>query len=137
MDNLTPDMFVEWQPPMPYNFNDRVAEMVGPELAEEYQRTLRVWQTNGWTCRDEVVKAFDKEANYKAIRSLGKKRALLMAELMRLPYGQDIDGSPSFNFFTAVTGLPVDCGPTHWINRLEDKPEGHEIGDALPGPVEG
>lgn len=99
----------DWEPTEPYQFSDRAASIVGSELAEQYRRTLGVWRDNDWKCRDQVVKAFDKKARYRAIRAIGVVLEPRMAELMSLPYGQDIEGQPSFNFWTAVTGLPVHC----------------------------
>lgn len=109
LPTLDEKTFIDLPAPEPYTLNPVVADMVGPELAEEYTRLLSVWRDNGWACRDVIAQAFDKRADFAAIRDIGPVRAPYMAELMSLPYGQDIDGKPSFNFFTAVCGLSVHC----------------------------
>lgn len=106
---LPGDFTFDWEPTEPYQFSDRAASIVGPELAEQYRRVLGVWEENEWKCRDQIVKAFDKKARYRAIRAIGTVLEPRMAELMSLPYGQDIEGEPSFNFWTAVVGLSVHC----------------------------
>jgi hypothetical protein len=75
----------EFGPPAPYELNPIVAEMLGPEEAEEYRRLLGVWKRNGWKTQAQVKRLFDARADFAAIEGVGEVRAPLMEQLLLLP----------------------------------------------------
>lgn len=120
----------DWEETSPFTLHPKVKELIGPGEAEELQRLLSLMEDKGWKCRQQIDDLFDDDADYSAIEGVGEVRAPLFAALMGLPYGQETDAAPSFDWWTMSTGIAVRCdGEGDWVD-YGDQGEGSSIGEA-------